>query len=161
MAGRYPRGLPNFINRPWDVQTTTDLQETFKSLFDSALVVAGTPGDPSEIQADSVASPGTLIGTTPPALDDHVHPVDTSGTPGVVGATSAQGVGSGLAVTDHTHRLGVVGVKGDVLGYDGANPAALSVGLDGQVLTADASQATGLRWTDAAAGMSMPTWIGL
>jgi hypothetical protein len=103
MAGRYPRGLPNFINRPWDVQTTTDLQETFKSLFDSASVVAGIPGDPSEIQADSVSSPGTLAGTTPLALDDHVHAIDTSGTPGIIGDVSAQGTGTGLAITNHTH----------------------------------------------------------
>jgi hypothetical protein len=41
--------------------------------------------------------------------------------------------------------------KGDVYAYDTAD-ARLPVGTDGQVLTADSSEATGLKWADSAGG---------
>ena len=60
------------------------------------------------------------------------------------------GGGSGDVATDT-----IWDAKGDLAGGTGANTAAkLTVGTDGQVLTADAAQTTGLKW--AAAGMTNP-----
>jgi len=54
----------------------------------------------------------------------------------------------GLSDVDDT----VTATKGDLLVADGAEWDDLPVGADGQVLTADAAEAFGVKWADAAAG---------
>jgi hypothetical protein len=57
---------------------------------------------------------------------------------------------SGLKISDDgvgADQLGIVTTKGDLLAYSTA-PDRLPVGTDGQVLIADSTQATGLRWAD-------------
>jgi hypothetical protein len=47
----------------------------------------------------------------------------------------------------------IVDAKGDLIGATGADtPARLAVGTNGQVLTADSAEATGLKWATAASG---------
>jgi hypothetical protein len=47
----------------------------------------------------------------------------------------------------------IVDAKGDLIGATAADtPARLAVGTNGQVLTADSTEATGLKWTTPAAG---------
>lgn len=47
----------------------------------------------------------------------------------------------------------IVDAKGDIIAATGADtPARLGVGTNGQVLTADSAEATGLKWATAAAG---------
>lgn len=43
-------------------------------------------------------------------------------------------------------KLGALTVKGQLIGYDGTNHNAVSVGTDGQVLTADSASANGFKW---------------
>jgi hypothetical protein len=48
----------------------------------------------------------------------------------------------------------IVDAKGDLIGATAADtPARLAVGTDGQVLTADSTAATGLKWASAGAGL--------
>jgi hypothetical protein len=159
MAGRFIGPLPKFANSGLPLECGRNLDEIFQKLIDSTSGLNRTPGNPTEIQAKDVADPGTP--SKAPALEDHVHPVDISGTPGVVGGLSAQGTGTGLAVTDHTHRIGVLTYKGDVLGFDGSNPVAVSVGKDGQALTADSTAASGVSWGDSAEDALLLALIGL
>lgn len=70
------------------------------------------------------------------------------------GSNVALGAGGGGSVATDT----IWDAKGDVVGGTGANTAArLAVGTDGQVLTADAAEATGLKWTTPGAGTNVST----
>lgn len=65
--------------------------------------------------------------------------------------------GSNLFFTEGSgtrRALDPVQVKGQVYTHDSSGTAALTVGSNGQVLTADSTQATGLKW--AAAGSTSP-----
>jgi hypothetical protein len=157
MAGRFIGPLPKFANSGLPLECGRNLDEIFQRLIDSTSGLNRAPGNPTEIQAHDVADPGTL--SKAPALEDHVHPVDISGTPGVVGGLSAQGTGTGLAVTDHTHRIGVLTYKGDILGFDGSNPTAVAIGSNGQIPVADSAEAAGWKWADSDA--ELLAWIGL
>lgn len=54
---------------------------------------------------------------------------------------------------------GIVDVKGDLLVATADNTVArVPVGADGQVLTADAASAAGLKWAAAGGGAPSPTW---
>jgi hypothetical protein len=46
---------------------------------------------------------------------------------------------------------GVLTLKGDILACDGDEAVPVAVGLNGEVLTADSAQPTGLRWVLPAA----------
>ena len=157
MAGRFIGPLPKFSNSGLPLECGRNLDEIFQRLLDSTSGLNRAPGNPSEIQAGVASDPGTLAKA--PALEDHVHPVDVSGTPGDVGTTNAQGTGPGLARTDHTHRLGILGAKGDVLGFNGTDPVAVPIGSNGQVPVADSAQASGWKWADSDA--EVLAWIGL
>jgi hypothetical protein len=157
MAGRFIGPIPTFANSGLPLECGRNLDEIFRKLLDSTSGLNRAPGDPSEIQAGVAADPGTL--SKAPALEDHVHPVDVSGTPGDVGATNAQGTGPGLARTDHTHRIGLLTHKGDVLGFDGANPVAVAIGANGQSPVADSTQSAGWKWADSDA--ELLAWIGM
>ena len=96
---------------------------------------AGDPGTPSngDLWYDSVAN----------TLDARIN-----------GATVNLGAGGGGSVATDT----IWDAKGDVAGGTGANTAArLAVGTDGQVLTADAAETTGLKWATPGAGTNVST----
>lgn len=52
--------------------------------------------------------------------------------------------------------FGTLTTKGDLLGF-GTALARLPVGTNGQVLTADSAQAAGVKWADAAGGLTLDT----
>jgi hypothetical protein len=53
----------------------------------------------------------------------------------------------------------IIDAKGDLIAGTAADTAArLAVGTNGQVLTADSAEATGLKWAAAAGGTSLPTF---
>lgn len=56
--------------------------------------------------------------------------------------------GSSLSLSGSGIKLAVVTTKGDILTFD-SNPARLAVGSNGQILSADSTQSTGLKWIAA------------
>lgn len=55
-------------------------------------------------------------------------------------------------------KLGALTTKGDLLGFS-ATHARLPVGTDGQVLEADSTAATGLKWVTGGAGLSTSNFV--
>lgn len=84
---------------------------------------------------------------------DGVDPLDTGVPTNPSGAVASEGVADTYMRSDATIKQGIVTTKGDVLGHSSA-PARVPVGADGQVLTADAAQALGVKWATAAGGNS-------
>ncbi len=91
----------------------------------------------------------------------------TTGLKVLLNATAGLELSSGLRVKVDANggitrvaagvRLGVLTTKGDVVTYNNSGAIArLPVGTDGQVLTADSAQTTGLKWA-AGGGGSLPT----
>lgn len=85
--------------------------------------------------------------------------VDLKG--GTTGQVLAKASGTDLDFTwvaqDDSNAIqnAIVDAKGDLISATGADtPARLAVGTNGQVLTADSSTATGLKWATAASGSS-------
>lgn len=75
---------------------------------------------------------------------------------------TADGNADGIMVTDGSLGLSFKGIgdllpfvsKGDILIFDGTDLVILGVGTDEQVLTADSTQAGGIKWADASGGGS-------
>lgn len=159
MPGRFTGRAPRFAGTAWSMPVGRALDEFLRNVQKGMTNLQKTPGTPNPVQAGVDAAPG--VGPAP-ALDDHVHDVDISGTPVSVGILNAQGAsGTGLARTNHQHRIGVLSAKGDLLSYDGTNPVALPVGANDLVLAASSSAGTGLKWSTIAADAELLALIGL
>jgi hypothetical protein len=73
----------------------------------------------------------------------------------VLSKTSATDLAFTWIAQDDTNAIqnAIVDAKGDLIGATAADtPSRLAVGTDGQVLTADSTEATGLKWATAASG---------
>lgn len=72
---------------------------------------------------------------------------------GVTAGTGISGGGTSGTVTVTNSMATAIDAKGDLIGGTGADTfARLAVGANGTVLTADSSEATGLKWAAAAGG---------
>jgi hypothetical protein len=68
------------------------------------------------------------------------------------GKTATAGVATTAVRSDAVIAQGVVTTKGDLLTRDASTAERLAVGTDGHVLTADSTQATGIKWAAAPGG---------
>lgn len=150
MPGRFSNRKSYFAGRAWSTLLGVELDETFDDLVLSSNATQGIPGDPTTVQAGVEADPGTIGGPTPPALEDHVHDVETAAPSHPTGTTASEGIGSALMRADATVQQGIVTTKGDILGYSTV-PSRVPVGADGEVLTADSGDPLGLSWQPAVA----------
>lgn len=104
-------------------------------------------GDHASRPAANTVPNGTIYSCTTHAL---IYQSD-----GATWATYATLGGSGSVATD-----AIWDAKGDLAGGTGANTAArLAVGSNGQVLTADSGETTGMKWAAAAGGSDPYTTI--
>lgn len=157
MPGRFPGKIGSFAGRLWSSRLGLELDEALRKLAQGMAILQKTPGDPSTVQAGVTADAGE---GPAPALDDHVHAVETATPTNATAAAAAEGTGSALMRADATIRQGIVTTKGDLLGYSTV-PARVPVGSDGQALIADSTAAQGVSWgtgTDAA-GAAILAWM--
>lgn len=129
-----------------------ELQEALADLWEQ--VTGGIPGGfnnitPATIQAGVAADAGS---ESDGWMSASARPSIETGAPSnPTGTAAAEGTGTALMRADATIRQGIVTTKGDVLGYSTV-PARVPVGSDGQVLTADSTQALGVKWVAPSGG---------
>jgi hypothetical protein len=151
-TNRLSETAPRIVGRaPADY--AQELQEFLEKLLYKA--IGGIPAgfnetDPTIIDGGSPSAPGSESAGW--AAADHQHGLDIDGTPGNVATVSAQGAGPGVSLIDHTHRLTILTVKGDLLGHNGSDPIRIPVGADGYVPMADPLAAPGWSWQPSSGG---------
>lgn len=140
---------------------------------DATLDGTGTSGDPL-----SVANPAEVFITGTP-VDDQIavwtSAANIEGTTGLTYDGSTLGVTGGLSASGAVTGSNLSGTntgdqdiddvtptttKGDLLVENGSNVVRLPVGTDTHVLTADAAEASGVKWAAAAAGGGDVTKVG-
>lgn len=117
---------------------------------DIQIDAAGGGGDPStRTTKGDLEGFSTVDARIPVGTNGQVLEADSAQALGVKWATPAAG---GSVATD-----AIFDAKGDLAGGTGADTAArLPVGTNGQVLSADSAEATGLKWIAAGAGGGAP-----
>ena len=107
-----------------------------------------TPDD-----TDLVKDGAAAIRTLGQAIDTSMMDLEGGTTGQVLSKASNTDMDFTWVTTDDTNAIqnAIVDAKGDLIGATAADtPARLAVGTNGQVLTADSTEATGLKWATAA-----------
>jgi hypothetical protein len=108
------------------------------------------PVDPASISPTIVDAKGDVIGATGADTPARI-PVGANGE--VLTADNAQALGLKWAAPIVGIPSSLIDSKGDLIaGSSNDTPARVAPGTDGQVLTADSTQATGVKWGAPAAG---------
>lgn len=95
MPGRFSNLRAYFSGRAWSNDLGRDLDEVLADLVQASNAAQGIPGPATTIEAGLASSAGTTTGTTPQAMEDHVHAIDTSAPVGL-GNSNTEGSGSAL-----------------------------------------------------------------
>ena len=136
-------------NFGWDIPTSTDLVK------DGATAIATLGQDIDTALVDlKGGTTGQVLTKTSGTDLDFTWVTDAGGDiTGVTAGTGISGGGTSGTVTVTNSMATAIDAKGDLIGGTGADTfSRLAVGTNGQVLTADSAEATGLKWATAAAG---------
>jgi hypothetical protein len=137
---------PNFN---WPVPTSTDLVKDGAT----AIEALGDSIDASLVDLKG-GTTGQVLSKNSNTDMDFTWVTDAAGDiTGVTAGTGISGGGTSGTVTVTNSMATAIDAKGDLVAGTAADTfARLAVGTNGQVLTADSAEATGLKWASAAGG---------
>jgi hypothetical protein len=145
------------VGRSWN-DVARELQDLLKTLIDSSdngqPPGAGTQ-TPETITPDSSGDAGDPGTGWSPA--DHDHPIATAAPSNPTGTAASEGTGNSFMRADATVQQGIVTTKGDILGYSTV-PARVPVGTNDHLLTADSTQALGVKWAAITLPVTTLSW---
>lgn len=112
--------------------------------FTAGIITASLVGNADTASFASTAGSATTATTAANAT----NALTAASATNVVGPVAIANGGTGQATkTPAFDALSPTTTKGDLIAYDGTDNVRRAVGTDGQVLTADSAQATGLNWS--------------
>ena len=141
-------------NFGWDIPQSTDLVK------DGATAIAALGQDIDTAFIDlKGGTTGQVLSKASNTDLDYTWVTDAGDISGVTAGTGISGGGTSGTVTITNSMATAIDAKGDLIAGTGADAFdRLAVGTNGQVLTADSTVATGLKWATAS---STPTFVGI
>jgi len=129
-------------NFGWDIPQSTDLVK------DGATAIAALGQDIDTALVDlKGGTTGQVLSKASGTDLDFTWVTDAGDISGVTAGTGISGGGTSGTVTVTNSMATAIDAKGDLIGGTGADTfSRLAVGTNGQVLTADSAEATGLKW---------------
>lgn len=138
-------------NFGWDIPQSTDLVKDGAT----AIATLGQDIDTSMVDLKGGTTGQILSKTSNTDMDFTWINNDQGDITGVTAGTGISGGGTSGTVTITNDMATTIDAKGDLIGGTGADTyARLAIGTNGQVLTADSTQTTGMKWATAASGAS-------
>jgi hypothetical protein len=144
IAYKFADLFAHLTNRPAEIGRKLD--EALEGLVDqSQSTPAGFSGTiPPQIIA---GDPGTAGAESAGWVSATARPAIATASPGnPTGKTASEGGGGALMRAGATIKQGIVTTKGDLLTHDGATAERVPVGTDEEILIADSTETTGVRW---------------